>query len=235
MKKIGILGGMGPESTALFYMEVIRECQQQLHCKNDGDYPEIIVCSIPIPDIIGGINNWEETAAQLEYGLKKLENAGAEIIAVPCNTVQVFYDKMQKSTKVPILNIIVETLCSIQKEGFETAGLLCTETTSKAWLYQKFGKSKNIKIRLPENQEEINEIIRNVLEGKKVESDKEKLKAIISSLDADCVILGCTDLPVIISQADTETRLFDSIKELAKATVQISANGSAKLKSKTDK
>ncbi|MBI2675925.1 MAG: aspartate/glutamate racemase family protein [Candidatus Aenigmarchaeota archaeon] len=100
---------MGPESTAIFYQSVILQCQKQYHAQYDEDYPEIFIYNLPIPDVVEGIRSPSKILPVLIKGIRKLESIGVDFIAVPCNTVQYFFEDMRKSCSIPILNIIEET------------------------------------------------------------------------------------------------------------------------------
>lgn len=78
-KAIGVLGGMGPESTALFYQKIIKQYQKQYGAKNDEDYPEIFIYSLPIPDIVKGVKEPAKTAQMLIKVVKTLESVGSQL------------------------------------------------------------------------------------------------------------------------------------------------------------
>ncbi len=221
MKKIGVLGGMGPESTAQFYKNLIRECQRQYGAKYDDDYPEIFIYSLPIPDVVKSLSNPQKTTERLTAGIQILENAGAEIIAVPCNTVELFIPEIRKDTKIPILSIIEQTVSEIKKRKYETVGLLATKMTIDNKLYENY--LDKIRVVKPKNQATITKIILNVMAGKKSRRDKNKITKIINQLRIDgceAIILGCTDLPILIGQKDTSVTLIDSLGILAKKTIE---------------
>ena len=87
MKTIGIIGGMGPEATALFYKKIIRIFQNYYSAKYDSDYPKIIIYNVPIPDVVENCTQEEIIKSMLISASKKLESIGADYIVIPCNTV----------------------------------------------------------------------------------------------------------------------------------------------------
>src|SRR5438045_323893 len=97
MKAIGILGGMGPDASTLFYQQVLSEYQRLCKPQFQQDYPEIFLYNLPIPDPISGIKNPERFTSLLIAGLKKLESVGVNFITVPCNTAHIYIDEMRKS------------------------------------------------------------------------------------------------------------------------------------------
>ena len=221
-KTIGILGGMGPEATAELYLQIVRIFQKEYGAKYDDDFPEIIIINLPIPDVVENPSTGEEVRKMLIEGVKKLEVAGADFIAIPCNTVTKYLSKLQNSVNVPIINIVEETCVKIKKLGLKNVGLLGTETTINCGLYVTGGI--NLIKPLREQQKAITRIIMNVLAGMKSEADKLELNLIISDLKrkgAKKVILGCTELS-LLTQDDNNT--IDTLEILAEVVVQQTIN-----------
>ncbi|MFH1630711.1 MAG: amino acid racemase [Candidatus Aenigmatarchaeota archaeon] len=222
-KTIGILGGMGPEATALFYQEIIYQCQKQYGAQYDRDFPEIFIYSLPIPDIVNGIKDPEKIMPFLVKGIRKLEYAGADFIVMPCNTIHYFFDEMKKYSSIPMLNIIEEVAKKAKSTNCRKIGLLATATTIDNKLYDKILEKYGIGLIIPKQQERVTEIILNILAGKKLESDKEALKILVAEmkeLGADAIVLGCTDIPILLKQEDVDIVLLDTIKTLAESTVK---------------
>ncbi|HLD57761.1 MAG TPA: amino acid racemase [archaeon] len=219
MRRIGILGGMGPESTALFYQKIIEQCQKLYGAKYDQDYPKIFIYSLPLPDPVRGIR--DGTLRVLTNGLKKLESFGADFIAIPCNTINCFLPEMRKCIQIPIVGIIEETIGKIESERYKKVGLLATIPTIENNLY----KSDKIKIITPlkRDQKTVNKVICNILAGKKLDEDKKLVGRIIRNLldrGAEAIVLGCTDLPLLIKQEDYDVKIFDTVEILAESTVR---------------
>ncbi len=224
MKKIGIIGGMGPESTVMFYKEIIRIFQEEYGAKYDSDYPEMWICNFPIPDIVKGINDSGRIREMLSVTSKKLEWLGADFIAVPCNTVNLFFDSIQGAVSVPVLNIIKETEKKIESLGFKKVGLLATETLIKSGLYGKYLEKYGIGIVKPDKNEmrEVSGAIMKILNGEKEPDDKRRIMKIAERFmkeGAGCIILGCTDLPVLVKEEDFGIKTLNTIKILAEASV----------------
>ncbi len=220
-KKIGILGGMGPESTSLFYQKIIKAYQKS-GAVYDDDFPEIFIYNLPIPDVVNGFNN-PKTGNFLVQGCKKLELMGADFIAVPCNTVSCFFEDMRNSVSIPIYNIIEETAKFSSK--YKSLGLLATKTTVENKLYERVFEKFNIEIIAPENLEEVNKIILNILSGRLMQSDKSKLIKIVGDLTnrgSEAIILGCTDMPLLLKQEDVDIKLIDSLSVYADFTAKYS-------------
>ncbi|OGJ65843.1 hypothetical protein A3F36_05235 [Candidatus Peribacteria bacterium RIFCSPHIGHO2_12_FULL_55_11] len=227
MKKkiIGVLGGMGPESTAIFYHALIQRCQKQYGAQYDQDYPEIFIYNLPIPDIVEGLEKPEETLAQLIKGAQKINTIGVDFMVMPCNTAHYFYPGMAKSVSIPFICIFLATAKKIKIKGYKKVGFLATETTIKYKSFEKDFEKNNIELILPNqnDQESLTKIIMNILAGHKLDADKNQLKRIIEHLKAkgaEAVVLACTDLPILFKQEDIDIEVFDTVEILAEATIQ---------------
>ncbi|MBN2042933.1 MAG: amino acid racemase [Candidatus Aenigmarchaeota archaeon] len=226
MKKIGIIGGMGPESTVMFYNEIIRIFQKKYGAKYDSDYPEMWICNLPIPDIVEGVTENETIKKMLSGTAKKLEVLGVNFIAVPCNTVNIFFDSVQGAVSIPVLNIIEESAKKANSSGCKKVGLLATETLIKSGLYEKYLEKYGIGIVIPNETErkEISRTIMNILNGKKEPYDRQKILKIskrFAEEGVECIILGCTDLPALVKEEDFGMKTLDTIKILAEASVNM--------------
>lgn len=224
-KTIGVLGGMGPESTAIFYHALIQQCQKQYGAQYDQDYPEIFIYNLPIPDVVEGLDKPEETLAQLIKGAQKIDTIGVDFMVMPCNTAHYFYPGMAKSISIPFICIFLATAKKIKAKGYKKVGFLATQTTIKYKSYDKDFEKNDIELILPDqtDQESLTKIIMNILAGHKLESDKDCIKQIIERLKAkgaESVVLACTDLPILLKQEDVEMEVFDTVEILAEATVQ---------------
>ncbi len=226
-KIVGVLGGMGPESTAIFYQELIVQCQKQYGAQYDEDYPEIFIYNLPIPDVVEGLKKPGETLKVLVKGAKKLESIGVDFIVMPCNTANYFYDGVKKELSIPFLSIVEETAKKVKSRSYGKVGLLATETTITCKIYEKDFDNYGIKLVIPNEQKAVNNIILNILAGKKLKNDKKELKRIIGKLKnggADAIILGCTDIPVLLKKNGVGIEIFDTVEVLAEATIKYAIN-----------
>lgn len=224
-KTIGILGGMGPEATAQTYLEIIKLFQERFGAKYDADFPEIIIVSKAIPDVVESVENEQQTIAMLNKGMQQLATAGADFAIIACNTVQRFLPQLRKAaaipTAIPLLGIAEEVAKRVQCTA---VGLLATEATIAARIFDDVLVPLGVIVIKPDKkeQEEVTRIILNIMNGKKNDADKAMLLMIIDSLKlsgAEAVILGCTDLPLLISQDDVSILLVDTTKVNAEAAV----------------
>lgn len=228
-KIIGVLGGMGPESTAIFYHAVIQQCQKQYGAQYDQDYPEIFIYNLPIPDVVEGLKQPEQTLEMLVTGARKIESIGVDFMVMPCNTAHYFYPGMSKSISIPFICIFLATAKKIKSEGFKKVGFLATETTIKYKSFDKDFEKNGIDLVFPtkEDQNKLTHIILNILAGKKLEEDRDVMKRIIENLKkegVEAIVLACTDLPILLKQEDVSIKLFDTVEILAEATVEYTTN-----------
>ncbi len=219
-KTIGILGGMGPEATAELYLRIIKSFQNERNAVKDSEFPEIILLSLPLPDVVESIEDEETARTMLIDGVKRLEESGAAFVAIPCNTVTYFMPDMKNAVSIPVLDILEETACVVRKSEHKKVGLLGTEQTIKSNIYKNALQEVEILTLPPTNQKEVTRIILRILSGKKLEEDKARLADFVgrlNSLGAESVILGCTELPLILR---SYSGTLDTLEILANAVVK---------------
>ncbi len=220
-KTIGILGGMGPEATAELYRRIITICQREYRAKYDSDFPPIFIYNLPLPDIVLESGDKEAVVRTIKDGIEKLATAGCDFIAVPCNTVFYFINSAQIT--VPLLNLIEETFFQAKKSNFRKVGILSTQNTAKNKLYESVFNGIEVLQPSEIEQGKINEIIMRILAGFKTNEDREYLRIICKNLEkkgAEAIILGCTELPLLVSQVDCNIEMLDTLQILAESTVK---------------
>ena len=132
---IGILAGMGPKSTGPFVDTVVAECQTIYGAKHDMDFPHMMIYSCPTPFYMDRPIDHAAMKKAIIEGAQKLESTGVDFIAMPCNTAHLYFEELQHSITIPILNIVDETLKAIP-ENTKRVALLATEATVQAGIYQ---------------------------------------------------------------------------------------------------
>lgn len=223
-KVIGVLGGMGPESTAIFYQSVIRYAQRIYGTQYDEDYPEIFIYNLPIPDVVEGLSSPAKTAKVLIAGAQKLASIGVDFIVMPCNTVHYFYPQMCQHLSIPFICIFLATAKKIRADGKKKVGFMATETTIKYQSYADDFSRNGIELICPNPQQtkRLTQIIMNILAGQKQNEDKAALLDIANDMakqGAEGIVLSCTDLPILLQQSDTDLKIYDTVDILAEATV----------------
>lgn len=225
MKKIWIIGGLWPETTAEFYLDIVFSCQKRNH-----EYrPNIVISSVPLPyefenDAIGENKWFERILPFLVSEAQKLESSGVDFIVMPCNSLHVFITDIRKSVSIPVLSIVEETVKFLQKNNFKKVGIVSTSATIKNKLYETAFGWANIWYMTPDNfqQEKMGKYIMNLVTGIQSNRDREWLMSIINDFedkDVDAVILACTDLQLLIP-THPRLHIFDTMKIFADATVR---------------
>ncbi len=225
IKKIGILGGMGPEASLNAYKRLLKYCQEKYDSVQDYEYPSVVLNSLQLFGFEEtGFIDQSKVLDQLVKGVKLLEKAGCNHVFIPCNTVHFFHKEMQNSSKIKILNIIEETSKVVKKCGHKKVGILSSESTKDLELYKRGLEKYSIESISVSNKDQkiLNQIIKTVMAGKQSPKERNLLKQISQALlnqKATAVILGCTELPLAISENDCEFKIFDSLQIVVEASV----------------
>lgn len=216
MKTIGLLGGMSWESTALYYKLINEEVKKQLGSLHSA---KIVLYSVDFDEIekLQHQNKWEQTADILSNASKNIQNAGADFLVICTNTMHKVAPIIQKNIKIPILHIARATAQELENKGVKKVGLLGTAFTMKEDFYKKeIENNFDIEIIIP-NEDDIKIIHKIIYDelclGVINESSKKEYLRIINSLvevGAQGVILGCTEIGMLVKQEDTNVSLFDT-------------------------
>ena len=148
---------------------------------------------------------------------------GSGFIAIACNTVHLFIGEIRQAVGIPVLSVMEETARVLAADKVKSIGLLASETTRNFGLYEKPLSDKGISIVYPENQEAVTRAILCVMGNKLSGEDKRGLVSIVDGLKekgAEAAVLGCTELPLAISQKDSALPLYDTLQILAEASVK---------------
>jgi aspartate racemase len=214
-KTIGILGGMSAESTVTYY-ELITRGYQETH--NDYGYPEIIIHSVAFQQVVDWQhqNDWERIGDYLGSCMASLESAGADFAVIATNTMHYVYDAIAARVSIPVLSIIDATAEAIVAAGLDTIGLLGTDFTMSQDFYKEGLVAHGISTLVPPVDERslVNRIIYQELTMGIISPESRTAYAeVIRRLQlrgAQGVILGCTEIPLLIGPADADIPLFDT-------------------------
>ena len=215
MKRIGILGGLSPQSTVIYYQYIIKTYYEKF---KDYKFPEIIIYSVCFQQYVEWANKekLEIIKKNMINALNRLKKAGADFGIISANTPHIIFDEVSKNTELPLISIIDATREEIKKENFKTVGLLGTIFTMSNTFYKKELSKFGIETIVPEKEEQkfINRVIYEELtKGEIKYESKIKFLEIINKLKkegAEGIILGCTEIPLLISQEDCDIKLFDT-------------------------
>jgi len=221
-KKLGVIGGLGPKATAYFFDLVVDNTKAE----SDQDHIDAIYLNhASMPDRTRSIlfKKTDRLKELLIADAKLLQSIGVSYIAIPCNTSHYLYDDIQKAVKVPVINMIDETLGYIsQKYGKGKVGVLATTGTREMKIYDKYAQKYDIEIVYPSQmgQQKVMEAIYNGVKAGKDVSPPD-LDSVISELKDKgcmCVVLACTELSVIWNGINDEY-IVDSLLTLARRAI----------------
>ncbi|MCL1809916.1 MAG: amino acid racemase [Clostridiales bacterium] len=229
LKPLGVLGGMGPLATQVFYGMVIENTDAGC----DQDHVNMIIVNhAAMPDRTGALLSGDtgRLYSELLEDCIFLEESGACAIAVPCNTSHYFADKLQGEVGVPIINMIRETVKSISASRGRgaRAGILATDGTVNLGLYQAEMEKEGIVpvVLSPENQKRTMKIIYDGIKaGGEVDfADFEEIEKELLAKGCDCAVMGCTELSCFMKIYGVSQGFYiDAMKVLA--TKAITAAG----------
>jgi len=215
LKTIGLIGGMSWESTVTYYKiinETVKERLGGLHSAKcilySVDFQEIEECQAN--------GNWEKSGEILGEAAYNLEKAGADFIVICTNTMHKVVNQIKEKISIPILHIAEMTAEKILEKGLKNIALLGTKYTMEQDFYKSKLIEKGINVIIPDKNdiEIINEVIYDELCLGTINSDsKKKFLEIVDKLrnkGAEGIILGCTEIGLLIKNADTEVPLFDT-------------------------
>jgi len=223
MKKIRLLGGMSWESSLLYY-KIINEYSNNI--LGGLSTVESILYTLNFEEIekLQHANKWDEAAKVLIDGCMALERAGADFIVICTNTMHKLLPQVQKEINLPFLHIAKATADAIKREELKRVLLLGTKFTMLEDFYKQILIDEGIEVVIPkaEDIEIIHKIIYNELCLGNVQeaSKKEYLRIINSFSDIEGVILGCTEIGMLIKQDDLDIKVYDTTKIHAKEAVK---------------
>lgn len=215
MKKLGLLGGMSWESTVIYYKIINEKVGEALGGNSSAD---MIIRSLNLAEIewLQENDRWDAVAYILTEAACDLERAGAEFIVIASNTVHKVYDQVAEAVKVPIIHIAEPLVEAVVGFGLNTVGLLGTRYTMEGDFLKEKLEAAGVSVVVPDGEaiEQIHQAIFNEAVAGKVRSKtKNMFIDVIDDLakqGAQGVILGCTELGLMISPDDSKLPLFDT-------------------------
>ena len=230
MKTIGILGGMGPLATADLYRKITLNTE----AFRDQDHLHILIDSnSSIPDRTAYLlHGGEDPLPELKRSLLCLEQAGAELILLPCNTAHFFYERFEEASSVPILNMLAETAGYLaQHYPGEIFGLLSTDGTLQTGIYSHYLESYRLRYCTPQKTQRfvMEFIYEGIKKGNFSLGTHGLMEAVseLSSFGATKFLLGCTELSAAASQYHFPDYFIDPLLILARRAIQ-AAGGKVK-------
>ena len=226
MKTIGLLGGMSWESTLDYYRAINEGIKNALGGLHSAKIAMYSVDFEPVKQLQHA-GDWAKTIRILSEAANNIEAAGADFLLICTNTMHKIAPEIEASIKIPLLHIADATADVIIKEGIKSVGLLGTAYTMEQAFYKgRLTNNHGLRVFVPGEQDRNivhNIIYRELCLGKvKADSKAEYLRIIdaLAAQGAEAVILGCTEIGMLVKQADTATRLLDTTAIHAEKAVE---------------
>jgi len=219
---IGILGGISHESTTKYYELILKKYFEEF---NDYYYPEIVILSLDFQKFTD-FEDRKDMAGYVSYimqGINRLEKAGVDFIIMAANSPHAVFETVKQKANVPMLSIAEITAEQAREQGLKKLLLLGIKFTMQSSFYQNVCHAKGIEVITPDNDEQdvINSIIFDELcIGNFTEEARRGLLEIIDNYDVEGVILGCTELPLILNQEDSNKRFLNTMYLHTEATLK---------------
>ena len=215
MKTIGLLGGMSWESTVTYYQILNREVVRELGGFHSA---KILMYNVDFAELEENMSrgNWAGNAAILSDAAKRLESAGADFIVIATNTMHKLVPDIEKNIRIPILHIADTTAARVKKDGIGRVGFLGTKFSMTQDFVVGRLKAARLEVLIPDEKDIglVNDIIFNELcLGKVLDSSREEYKRIISDMKsrgAEGVVLGCTEIGMLIGEKDSPIPVYDT-------------------------
>ncbi|EKO3827076.1 aspartate/glutamate racemase family protein [Vibrio harveyi] len=226
MKTIGLIGGMSWESTANYYQIINREVKARLGGLHSG---KVCLYSVDFAEIetLQHQDRWDDTAIILAQAAKSVEAGGADFILICTNTMHKVADQIQQAVNVPLVHIADATAEQLVVDGIKKVGLLGTRFTMEQDFYKqrlidKFGV--DVVVPSSDDQTIVHDVIYNELcKGEVHDDSRQHYLTIIEKLveqGAEAVILGCTEIAMLVESQHTDVKLYDTTEIHAKAAVE---------------
>jgi len=221
--KLGVLGGMGPQATQMFYQFVLDRTDA---VRDQEHLPALILSDTGMPDRTRAILSGDtgEIYSRLLADAKLLETCGCTAIAIPCNTSHYFVDRLQAELKVPVIHMIRETAAALAAQGKKRPGILATEGTIRSGLYQSACAALGMEAVAPDEatQKLVTSIIYDeIKQGEQGSREKfAQIDRAIRAAGCDCAILACTELSVFATYHVLPPFYLDAMMVLAERSVE---------------
>ncbi len=226
MKKIGIIGGLGPESTIDYYRLILDLYRKE---KTEKEGPEIIIYSLNFNKVfrIMETMRWDKLKDLLVDAVKSISKAGADFALIASNTPHIVFEQVKALSPIPMLSIVEETCKVIECLSLKKVGLFGTQITMQSDYYQKVFERYSITIAVPKKHEQEyihKKITTELLFGKILEETRKGLLSIVEKMiernSIQGLILGCTEIPLILTKDDFGITFFNTSKIHAESAVK---------------
>lgn len=218
MKILGLIGGLGPETTVEYYRMLIARYRE----KTGGQYPSIIINSIDLNRLLAWMtsNELDKATDYVSVEIDRLHQAGAEFAALASNTPHIVFDELKRRSKLPLISIVEAACRRVQSLGFKTVGLLGTRFTMQARFYPDVFAKEGIRLITPTDEEQtyihdkyINQLLNNIFLAETRTEILNIVEALRERAAVEAIILGGTELPLLLrSEKHNDIALLDTAK-----------------------
>jgi aspartate racemase len=218
---IGILGGMGPFSTGMFLDLIAATCVRRYCARHDIDFPRLLICSQPAPFYPDRAPDHEALAAATLDGLRLLDQAGADFIAMACNTVHAYHGQLAAQLRAPLLNIVDESLARLGTNGRRVA-LIASRATAESGIYQAGIQATGreyVDLGMQATVDRLLLASHDDAKHPECETLWQELLASARTSGADHTLVACFDLSTSIRRHGLSSQVVDTAHCLADATV----------------
>jgi aspartate racemase len=224
MKTVGIIGGLGPETTSEFYLALVFGCAQVAR----DHRPAILTWNVPLPYAVeeAALTKGAEVEKYIPYlqdAARRLEAGGADFLVIPCNTVHCYIEEVRSVVSIPVLSVVDSAVEFLQRNEIDHVGLIATGITLRTGFYQAALNASGIGMTMPDEfqQARLARMIYGLVTNRYANHHRHELLDVIEHLDQQgtrTVLLACTDLQALIPH-HPRMQIFDTMQILADATV----------------
>lgn len=231
MKTIGLLGGMSWESTAVYYRVINTEVKRRLGGFHSA---RSVVVSIDFAELeaLQTAGDWETSAELLVHAARQAEQGGADLLLIATNTMHEVFDAVERAVTIPMIHIADPTGQALVDRGVTKAGLLGTSfTMERAFYRDRLTEQFGLEVITPEASDRkiVHDIIyHELVQGVITDASRQAYRGVIERLTdrgAEAVIMGCTEIGLLLKEGDSAVPLIDTALEHAKAAVDVALAG----------
>lgn len=218
MKKLGLVGGMGPESTIPYYHHIMYGVQKKL---GKNQFPEISIESVDLFKVTGycASKEYDKLVDYLFKAIDNLTKAGCDFAALSANTPHIVFDELQKKSQIPLISIIEATAADVEKKAMKKIGLLGTVFTMEGDFFKKPFIEKNIEIVIPNSKERqyinnklLNEVELGIVKEDTVHGFLNIARRMKEEDKVQAIILGCTEIPLVFKDVEVPVLAIDTMQ-----------------------
>ena len=218
MKKLGLIGGVGPEATIPYYHGIVYGVQKKM---NQPYFPPLVIESLSCFEVIrmSSENDRKGLTEYLLAGIRNLAAAGAEVGALACNTGHMVFDELQKQSPIPLVSI-VETACAeAKRQGFKKVGLFGTAATMEDDYFKTPFQKAGIAVTVPEAADRayiadhiLNELELGIVKEETAKAFIEIAEKMVREQGIEALVLGCTELPLLFNGRTLSIPTLDTMQ-----------------------